>query len=426
MNILMTLMTCFVEAYLYLMLMDTYFEKKEVLNSVIRPFVICIMAVCIFIGNMFFNFGIWNAVVIFSVIITSSLFYRCPFLLPPVIAALGILLSVITEIITMFGLSAIFGITTEQLMESDILRYLGTVISKIFGFAVFKIVCYGGKNKSKKTASYWILFFVVFASTTVAEFLFFNLSYHNPKQELSILTVICSVGLMLSNFFVIYLYENMAKQAEITGRQQVVEQQIKSQAKHLDEILFMQGELRKFRHDIKNHMAAIEEYFRRDDSKGGQAYIASMDEAISKTQRSVSTGNIALDAIINSKLLIAESKKIEFKTNIQIYENLGIEPIDVCVIFGNALDNAIEACEKLKDKKYICIQIIYDEDCVICKISNSCAENKSMSLKTTKQDRKNHGYGIENIKAALSKYKHVLNIEQKENEFVLSFIIFDV
>ena len=173
-------------------------------------------------------------------------------------------------------------------------------------------------------------------------------------------------------------------------------------------------------------MAAIEEYFRRDDSKGGQAYIASMDDAISKTQRSVSTGNIALDAMINSKLLIAESKKIEFKTNIQIYENLGIEPIDVCVIFGNALDNAIEACEKLKDKKYICIQIIYDEDCVICKISNSCAENKSINLKTTKRDEKNHGYGIENIKAALSKYKHVLNLEQKENEFVLSFIIFDV
>lgn len=426
MNTVMTLMTCFVEAYFYLMLLDAYLEKKENFSPVMRPFIICLMAAGIFASNTVFNFGMWNAVGIFVVILLASFLYKCHLAIRPVMAALGLLLCVITEIITFFGLSAYFKLTSEQLMVSDTLRYLGMILSKIFGFAAFKLVCFGGKNKAQRPSSFWILFLLVFLSSAIAEILFFNLSYHNPQQEMSLLTVICSVGLMLSNFFVVYLYEKMSKQAEIIGRQQVVEQQIKSQAKHMDEILFMQGELRKFRHDIKNHMTALDEYFKRNDSEGGRAYIAAMDEAMAKSGKSICTGNIAMDAMLNSKKALAESKGIEFKTNIQIFENIGIKPIDICVIFGNALDNAIEACDKLVDRKTIYVQIVYDGDCIICKVTNSSENYENIQFKTTKTDCKNHGFGIENIKAALSKYKHVFNIEQKENEFVLSFIIFDV
>ena len=137
------------------------------------------------------------------------------------------------------------------------------------------------------------------------------------------------------------------------------------------------------------------------------------------------TGNVAFDAIISTKRTFAESKGIEFVTNIQIPEKLNIEAIDLCVIFGNALDNAIEACEKFTDvRRYISLSAVYDEQQLICKIVNSAIKPND-TLNTTKPDKNNHGFGIENIKQALSKYNHVMKIDQSNGEFVLSFVIFN-
>ena len=103
---------------------------------------------------------------------------------------------------------------------------------------------------------------------------------------------------------------------------------------------------------------------------------------------------------------------------------LDLDAVDLCVIFGNALDNAIEACEKLENHRMINISAIYDDNQLICKIANTALQGTS-NLQTTKADKENHGFGLDNIKQALSKYNHVVKIEHADNEFVLSFIIFN-
>ena len=138
----------------------------------------------------------------------------------------------------------------------------------------------------------------------------------------------------------------------------------------------------------------------------------------------IDTGNTAFDAIISAKKVLAESKNIDFALKIQIPEKLQVDAVDLCVIFGNALDNAIEACEKLETQKIINVSAIYDDNQLICKITNTALTSTS-DLQTTKSDKENHGFGLDNIKQALSKYNHVVKIEHADNEFVLSFIIFN-
>ena len=138
----------------------------------------------------------------------------------------------------------------------------------------------------------------------------------------------------------------------------------------------------------------------------------------------VDTGNTAFDAIISTKKALAESKNIEFTIQIQIPEKLKVDAVDLCVIFGNSLDNAIEACEKLENQRMINVSAIYDDCQLICKITNTAALSTT-DLQTTKDDKENHGFGLENIKQALSKYNHVLKIDQSDNNFVLSFVIFN-
>lgn len=151
-----------------------------------------------------------------------------------------------------------------------------------------------------------------------------------------------------------------------------------------------------------------------------------MNELVNISSGEITTGNTALDAIINTKRSIALSKNIKFMTNIQIPENIFVDAIDLCIIFGNALDNCVEACERITDgKRWISISIIYEDDSLICKIANSAPKTQRGFLHTIKKDRKNHGFGIENIESALSKYKNVCRFKRENEEFQLSFVIFN-
>ena len=229
---------------------------------------------------------------------------------------------------------------------------------------------------------------------------------------------------MAGAFAAMFLYEHLSRQSEIMNREQQYEQQIKSQSKHLDEILVMQNQLKSFRHDMENHWIALKGYFENKDYDSGIKYIREINNSLENVN-TIDTGNIALDAIISTKKAIAIGKDINFESTVQVPEKLPIEAIDICVILGNALDNAIEACERIKDvKKYIKISVIYEGDSILFKIENSVPKSKKISLKTSKTDKGNHGFGLENIKHALSKYNHLLKIDNEESIFILSFIIF--
>jgi len=253
-------------------------------------------------------------------------------------------------------------------------------------------------------------------------------AFDNPEIRAYILTGMSAI--VMANVFAYCFYVKTNRQYEKTLKleiqKQQYEQQISSQTKHIDEILVMQKQIKKFRHDSSNHFTALKGFFANNQSQDGITYIERINNDLAQTEI-VDTGNTAFDAILSTKKALAESKDIEFTAQIQIPEKLNIDAIDLCVIFGNALDNAIEACEKIKDtEKHIILSVIYEENQVICKISNTTLPINNPALKTTKQDKENHGFGLDNIKYALAKYKHVLKIEQRNDEFVLSFIIFDV
>ena len=138
------------------------------------------------------------------------------------------------------------------------------------------------------------------------------------------------------------------------------------------------------------------------------------------------TGNTVLDAILTLKKTVAEEKNIEFNLKICIPKDLPMSHDDECIIFGNALDNAIEACDKVKENRYINVYMQYDRDKLICKITNSCVKRTDKPKVTTKKDEKNHGIGTDNIMKALDNYKSISKTTHTDNEYELFFIIMDL
>lgn len=127
--------------------------------------------------------------------------------------------------------------------------------------------------------------------------------------------------------------------------------------RHYSEVKNMYNDMRGWRHDYRNHIQTLLGYGTMDRI---QAYLHKLDTDLTNVDTLISTGNITLDAILNSKLSLAASKDIQVNAKATVPENLSISDIDLCVVVGNLLDNAIEACEKIRDNEARSIRVYID------------------------------------------------------------------
>lgn len=420
-----SVLTCLYVSVVMYLLLSKFFERRDNISTPVYIISIVVVSLLLFLSNYIFYGGLMNAVGMFIPVLLASLLFKGRITTKFIVSVLGILLIGISEIIIMFLAPMICGMSVSEFLDNQSTQMLGTILSKLLLLAIIKILPSTNKQRNNHfSVSYWILFCLIFLNSILAIFLMFRFSYNGLTTQTYTLSIICSFGLLFSTFFALYMYDHIAEQSNILQKQQQFEQQIEYQTKYLNELLATQNQFRKFRHDLKYHSIALKAYFANNATKEGLAYINKLNDTIDENAIIIDTGNVALDSIIRAKRTLAQSKGIKFNTMLQIPSNIPIDAADICIIFGNALDNAIEACEKLNiSDKSISLSLIYEQNSITCKISNTC-KNKNTSLKTTKKDSKNHGFGLKNIRLALSKYNHTFSIYQYETEFVLFFVIF--
>lgn len=419
------ILTCIFEAIIIFILFETFCIRKSHLSNWIYILGIGILTILFLMSNHLFNFGSLNAVGMALSIFIVSFLYGGLVRNKIMIAVFSILFIAIIEIIVMFLITIILGITAYEAVENLSFRLLGIIISKMTTFAIVNVIRIKLKQQELQISkTYWILFFLIFISSHMAVFLIFKLSYDLKETYMNTLSILCSVGLLFSTLFSLYLYEHLAKQAETINRQRQFEQHLNAQAKHLDEILVAQNQIKKFKHDFNHHLIALKGYFDSRDCSQGLAYINNLN-IIFDHGYEIKTGNTVLDAILSTKKSIADSKNIKFTTKIQIPEKIAVDAIDLCIIFGNALDNAIEACEKmLIDHRYISVVILSKGESIFCKITNTAPKMKNRTLITSKKDKSNHGFGLQNINLALEKYGSTPTITYLDTEYILKFVLF--
>lgn len=205
---------------------------------------------------------------------------------------------------------------------------------------------------------------------------------------------------------------------------QLIENQVKRQLKFYERLESINKETRAIKHDMKNHMIVVRRLAEKGELQGLQQYLTHIEYTAEKLDNILHTGNSIVDAIINEKLEVAHKKHIPLEAKIQLPKELSIEPIDICVIMANSIDNAIEACGKIEeeDMRQIQVRSSCDKGYFIYSISNTTKEpvkivNKQMA--TSKKDSLNHGYGIINMRTSVEKYDGELSMDYKENCFYL-------
>lgn len=225
------------------------------------------------------------------------------------------------------------------------------------------------------------------------------------------------VGMAFCIFFYRFLYSEK-QQREKQIQVEVLEQQFAYyQDKQKDE-----ERICSIYHDMKNHLLVLEH---QPHSQETADMIEKLQQEIAMYTDYPHTGNDFLDVIIREKAKEAREKHIIFSANIAMGNVDFIEPLDQSTIFGNGLDNAIEASEKLpEEQRAILLKVGKVQNFLSILIENNCQEEgRSDSKRSSKKDEVLHGFGIANMQNAAGKYRGQLITQKERGKFTLKILI---
>lgn len=192
-----------------------------------------------------------------------------------------------------------------------------------------------------------------------------------------------------------------------------------------EDIMRMHKEVRGWRHDMRNHINIVLGLLERNSSDEAIKYINEIDKRTREFEEMTYTENIALDSILSSKVKLAEEKGIKVQLDLNVLSDIKLSKVDICTVFGNLLDNSIEACEKIKEGKFITLKILGQEDKLIIRIKNNTdgdlREEKGI-FKTTKTGM-GHGIGLAQIDRVVKKHDGYIKRTHENNVFDTSIMI---
>ncbi len=179
---------------------------------------------------------------------------------------------------------------------------------------------------------------------------------------------------------------------------------------------------RSFRHDFTNHLMALRGLNDERDHLGLEMYLEQMSGRMPSSPI-LRSGNVLIDAIMNAKCTHARELGIELSLSVSVPETISIEWIDLCTLLSNAMDNAIEACEKVEPGKrrieiHLQKRLVY----LYFSISNSMAAlpvAAGRGYATSKPSPAGHGIGLQNMRAVADKYNGYFKTRHDAHSFTL-------
>lgn len=197
--------------------------------------------------------------------------------------------------------------------------------------------------------------------------------------------------------------------------------------KQYAEVENMYRTMRGWRHDYHNHIQTMKAYLEMNKIEELKQYLNNLDNDLTTVDTVIKTGNVMVDAILNSKISLANSKGINVNAKAFVPNQLKIIEIDLCVIIGNLLDNAIEACLKIENEieRFIRIYVDVFKGQLYISVQNA---NGGMIKKIGKtyQSTKStnfHGFGLKRIDNIVNKYNGYINRQNEEGVFATEVML---
>ena len=186
--------------------------------------------------------------------------------------------------------------------------------------------------------------------------------------------------------------------------------------KYYAEVENMYSRMRGWRHDYRHHIQTMKVHAANREYEEIDRYLDMLDDDLTNVETVIKTGNRMADAILNSKLSLAAQKDIQVKADAKIPVSLTVSELDLCIVIGNLLDNAIEACMELPpEERLIRIYMEMKGNYLYMALTNTAAGKKKKSFRSTKGE--GHGFGIARADDIVKKYGGYITRASEDEAF---------
>lgn len=299
---------------------------------------------------------------------------------------------------------------------------LGLLLSKFVAFVIIIIFKIGKRkfNVNNLNSKYLILLSVLPITTIFIGILMYQVILIIDTVSLKIVFVFANMLLIVSNIIAFEIIRNQNKLAKSEYELKLLKENITEQTKHYENLQSSHEEIRQMRHNMRSVCIATIAELKVGKIDNAIEQLQSNIDIIEKSSKVIDTGHPSIDSIIENKLNKCDELNINVNLSYQYKKSITINEIEIAVIVGNILDNAMEACQKVISDKEIWGSITVDKQDIIINIKNTAVG--SNNLKTSKINKKDHGYGLKSISLIAKKYNGYTKFSFSDNTFT-SYVI---
>lgn len=330
---------------------------------------------------------------------------------------------VLSEIAIAYISTMIFNVDTKFTQSNPYLLIICTLSSKFLQYTVLRIIKINKSINQFPLAIYYDVIPLPLATLPVL-LLLFDCCYRISDLAIQVTALVSSILLIFANIFVFNLIEKHTDYLNTKIQLNFTKKHIDYQVKHYEELYNHQFEIRKYRHDTKNRLTGLLALLKDERYEDAILSLKKELDLMNETSRNIfNSNNPILDAVILSKITTANKFNIDINPTIIINQPIYVDAIDLSILIGNALDNAIEA-SKLIPNPIITIKIISLVEQLTIEITNPVEENVDTNrLKSNKSNKYLHGLGIQSMQSISTKYDGEIFFSCKECIFTTDIIL---
>lgn len=408
---------------------NTIFKRKSGTKNLHILIVIILQSMAMRLLNTIVGNSHW--IVLFALLISTYFLCRIFFRVNGFKYAISVLLFFVlvaaVEIIVTLLIMRIFNIDNILLQQNEY-RILGILSTKIVTLYILIYVSrIAGMNKFK-IEKYSILTLVMMILSLTVFFMATGIYAESPQLGYHVIYVMVIAAIMaMISIIMLFVVRRIIEVTEERTRFATLENEYRNHIDYLKKLEELTDEIKTRRHDHKNHLIYISSLAESEGNPAVADYTKSLLRAESKIDNILVMKNKLMSALVNYNLGRMDDGRIKFDYNIDLQEAMHVSDVDMTIIIGNLLDNAMEACLNVIDKRrYINLNIGYGYGGIDIVMKNSFDGKVGITnnhVDTIKADKENHGYGLNNIKKTVEKYGGEFIISSKDNEFVAELLL---
>lgn len=339
----------------------------------------------------------------------------------------------ITDYIVIMILAKIYGDITTLGGASSLIGRLILILSRLILFAILIVISrISSKKRNNVTADMsnkeWIQFLIFPIFTICAVMLMVNSVMKSYHSDIVPVYYIIAIGLIVLNLVVFHLISEILEHSRKMKEAQILRQQSIGQVELYNSMRENYNIQRQRTHEYKNQIVCMDMLMKKKDYSKLEDYIGNISDGLDAQLDMVDTNNDVVNAILNAKYYEAIKNDVLFVLKINDLSDIKVSDEDIVTILSNLLDNAIEAAKQCDvGKRTVKIKLLSEDDVLSIAVTNAYKTEPMLTedgyIRTTKNNKEEHGWGIRNIVATLEKYNAEYIIDYKNGEFIFSIIM---